>query len=376
MQILQIHSKKQKGFTLVELMISIVISSIIMLGVVSLYSSSRKGQKTNESLARIQENLRFAANMITKDTRMAGYAGCRSSSVTNVLEDTTGVYNFEQHITGWEGGVSAFPDTGPDKVFPTIGTSARDRVANTDAMAIIRVSSTGCKITSHNSNSATIFLNATACGIEADEVLSITDCSQTSIFRVTGPTTPDAHIVHNTGAVGDGPKNCSKNLGPNATPATGCAGTFTTYTYNEDARVHKYIMHAYYIGVSTSGQTKSLYIVDLDKGVTSATELVEGIEDFQITYGYDSDDDGFPERFIKANQITVAGNSAATKANWKKVVAVKFGMLLASINDVKSVAPATAKSFTLVDTSVAPGPDKKLRFAYNTTVKIRNKGIR
>ena len=371
MRKLQVHLNKRKGFTLIELMVSIVISSIIILGVVSLYSSSRKGQKTNESLARIQENLRFAANMISKDTRMAGYAGCRSSSVTNVLDDTTGVYNWEQHITGFEGGVSTFPSE-----FPATGTSAGDRVANTDAIAIIRVSSTGCKITGHNSNSATIFMDAAACGLEADEVLSITDCSQTSIFRVTGPTNPAAHIVHNTGAVGDGPENCSKKLGPNATPGTGCAGTFTSYTFNEDARVHKYIMHAYYIGVSTSGLTKSLYIIDLDKGVTSATELVEGIENFQITYGYDSDDDTFPERFIKADQITVTGDSAATQENWKKVVSVKFGMLLTSINDVKSVAPPTAKSYTLVDTTVTPTPDRKLRFAYNTTVKIRNKGIR
>lgn len=371
MRKLQVHLNKRKGFTLVELMVSIVISSIIILGVVSLYSSSRKGQKTNESLARIQENLRFAANMISKDTRMAGYAGCRSSSVTNVLDDTTGVYNFEQHITGFEGGVSTFPSE-----FPATGISAGDRIANTDAIAIIRVSSTGCKITGHNSNSATIFLDADACGLEADEVLSITDCSQTSIFRLTGPSNPDAHIVHNTGAVGDGPENCSKKLGPNAIPGTGCAGSFTTYTFNEDARVHKYIMHAYFIGKSTSGQTKSLYVIDLDKGVTSATELVEGIEDFQITYGYDSDDDGFPERFIKANQITVVGNSAATKENWKKVVAVKFGMLLVSINDVKSVAPTTAKSYKLVDTTITPTADRKLRFAYNTTIKIRNKGIR
>ena len=358
----QIHLNKRKGFTLVELMVSIVISSIIMLGVVSLYSSSRKGQKTNESLARIQENLRFAANMISKDARMAGYAGCRSSSVTNVLNDTTGVYDFDKHITGYEGGVSTFPSQ-----FPATGTSAGDRVANTDAVAIIRVSSTGCKITGHNSAAATIFLDATACGIEADEILSITDCSQTSIFRVTGPTTPDAHIVHNTGAVGDGPPNCSKKLGPNATPGTGCVGTFTTYTFNEDARVHKYIMHAYFIGVSTSGQTKSLYIVDLDKGVTSATELVEGIEDFQITYGVDSDDDGFPERFIKASD---------TGMDFTKVVSIKFGMLLTSINDVKAVNAATAKSFTLVDTTITPTADKKLRFAYNTTIKLRNKGIR
>ena len=358
--------KKFKGFTLVELMVAIVISSIIMLGVVSLYSTSRKGQKTNDSLARIQENLRFAADMISRDIRMAGYAGCRSASVTNVLEDTTGVYDFNKHITGYEGGVSTFPSQ-----FPAVGSTAGLRVANTDAIAILRVSSVGCKIQSHNSNSATIFLDAAACGLEQDEILSMTDCNHTSIFRITGPTNPAGHVVHNTGAVGNGPKNCSKNLGPNPTPGTGCLGTFSSYTFNQDARVYKYIMHAYFIGVSTSGATKSLYIVDLDKGVTSATELVEGIEDFQITYGIDNDladDDPFPVRFVKASDLSAA--------DMTKIVAVKFGMLLTSINDVKAAAPATAKSYTLSDTSITPSADKKMRFVYNTTVKIRNKGIR
>ncbi len=358
---------KLKGFTLVELMVAITISSIIMLGVVSLYSASRKGQKTNESLARIQENLRFAADMISKDIRMAGYAGCTSSSISNVLDaDATGVYDFQNHITGYEGGVSAFPAQ-----FPVIGASAGDRIANTDAIAILRVASQGCKVVSHTAGSATIFLDAAACNIEEDEVVSITDCNQTSIFRVTGPASLPAsnNIVHNTGAVGNGPKNCSQNLGPNVTPrtGTGCVGTFASYSYGQDARVHKYIMHAYFIGNSTSGKTTSLYVVNLDKGVTSATELVEGIEDFQITYGVDTDADGFPERFIKASDSGM---------DFTQIVAVKFGMLLTSINDVKQVAPPTAKSFTLVDTTVAPGPDQKLRFSYNTTVKIRNKGIR
>lgn len=360
---LQAHLNKLKGFTLVELMVSIVISSIIMLGVVSLYSSSRKGQKTNESLARIQENLRFAASMISKDTRMAGYAGCRTSSVSNVLDDTTGVYDFNQHVTGYEGGVSTFPAE-----FQTVGTSAGDRIADTDAVAIIRVSSTGCKITEHKPNAATMTLDAAACGIEFGDVLAISDCNHTAIFRVTGPTTPDDTIVHNTGTVATGgPENCSKYLGPITDPGTACTGTNIIYTYNEDARVHKYIMHGFFIGVSTSGLTNSLYVADLDKGVVTPTELVEGIEDFQITYGVDSNDDGFAERFIKASD---------TGMDFSKVVAIKFGMLVASINDVKALDAATAKSYDLVDTTVTPTADRKLRFAYNTTIKIRNKGIR
>ncbi len=363
---IQIHSKKEKGFTLIELMVSIVISSIIMLGVVSLYSTSRKGQKINESVARIQENLRFAADMITRDIRMAGYSGCKSSSVSNVLEDTSSLpYKFENAVTGFEAGTS-FPSP-----FPAIGTTAGLRVANTDAIAIIRVSSTGYKITGHNAPSAKITMDAAAAGIQPDDILAVTDCNHSAIFRVTGPTNPAGHIVHNTGAVGAGPKNCSKYLGPITNPGNNCAGTNSTYNYNDNARVHKYIMHGYFIGVSSSGTTKSLYIIDLDQGVTTATELVEGIEDFQITYGIDpnlTDANPFPVRFVKASNVSAA--------DIPKIVAVKFGMLLSSIHDAKQndVIP---KPYTLSDTTITPTiADKKLHFVYNTTVKIRNKGIR
>lgn len=369
MLFIQNNSIKFKGFTLIELMVSIVISSIIMLGVVSVYSSSRKGQKINESVARVQENLRFAADMMTRDIRMAGYSGCKSSSVSNVLQDTESLpYKYENAVTGFEAG-STFPSP-----FPAVGTTAGLRVAGTDAIAIIRVSSTGFKITGHNAPSATISVDAAAAGIEEDDILVVTDCNHSAIFRVTGPANLPAndHINHNTGNVGDGPENCSKFLGPIDNPGNGCAGTNNTYSYNDNARVHKYIMHAYYLGISSSGKTKSLYIIDLDKGLTSATELVEGIEDLQVTYGVDPNivetNNPFPVRFVKASNIAAA--------DIPKIVAVKFGMLLSSTHDAKS-SDTVPKPYTLSDTTVTPTvADKKLHFSYNTTVKIRNKGIR
>lgn len=362
------NSKITTGFTLIELMVSIVISSIIMLGVGSIYSTSRKGQKINESVARVQENLRFAADMISRDIRMAGYSGCKSASVSNVLKDTNSLpYKFENPVTGFEAG-STFPSQ-----FPAIGTTAGLRVAGTDAIAIIRVASKGCKITDHKPNAATIDLDPAACNIQQGDILAITDCNLTSIFAVTGPSNLPAnnHINHNTGSALNGIENCSKNLGKITNPGTNCAGTIDQYKYNHDARVHKYIMHAYFIGVSSSGTTTSLYVIDLDRGLTSQTELVEGIENLQVVYGVDpdiTDSNPFPVQFVKADDIS-AGDI-------KKIVAVKFGMLLASTGAPKQTAPGVAKSYTLAGTTVTPAVDRKLRFAYNTTVKIRNKGIR
>jgi len=66
-------SKTQLGLTLIELMIALVISSILMLGVSSIYVSSKRGYKIQDNMARQQENGRFSLEILLHDLRMAGY---------------------------------------------------------------------------------------------------------------------------------------------------------------------------------------------------------------------------------------------------------------------------------------------------------------
>ena len=64
---------KQTGVTLIELMLALAISSILMLGVSSIYISSKRGYKIQDNLARQQENSRFSLQILMRDLRMAGY---------------------------------------------------------------------------------------------------------------------------------------------------------------------------------------------------------------------------------------------------------------------------------------------------------------
>ena len=67
---------KQRGFSLVELMVSITIGLILLAGVLSIFFSSRSRISTNEKTARLQENGRVALDLVTHDVRSAGYQGC------------------------------------------------------------------------------------------------------------------------------------------------------------------------------------------------------------------------------------------------------------------------------------------------------------
>lgn len=74
---------KQRGMTLIELMIALLIGAILLIGAVSVYSSSRATYRLNESLARLQENARFALNQMEPDLRLASYWGL-TNRATNI----------------------------------------------------------------------------------------------------------------------------------------------------------------------------------------------------------------------------------------------------------------------------------------------------
>ena len=64
-----------KGFSIVELMIAVVLGLIILAGVVSVYLSNSQSFRFNSQMSRVQENGRFAMNIIEDDVRQAAYGG-------------------------------------------------------------------------------------------------------------------------------------------------------------------------------------------------------------------------------------------------------------------------------------------------------------
>lgn len=71
---------RQSGVSLIELMVSLVIGLMLILGAVTVYMQSRNTYRTNEAAARLQEVARYALDMIEPDIRMAGYWGLMSRS--------------------------------------------------------------------------------------------------------------------------------------------------------------------------------------------------------------------------------------------------------------------------------------------------------
>lgn len=63
---------RQSGFSLIELMIAMLLGLLIMTGLVNLFLQNKRSFNQNESIARLQEDARFALDTLVTDLSMAG----------------------------------------------------------------------------------------------------------------------------------------------------------------------------------------------------------------------------------------------------------------------------------------------------------------
>ena len=76
---------RQQGYTLVELMISVVIGLFIIAGVFQIYLSSRAASNLQDRMSNVQENGRFALFFLQRSIRKAGFP---KSTALNPFTDT------------------------------------------------------------------------------------------------------------------------------------------------------------------------------------------------------------------------------------------------------------------------------------------------
>ncbi len=91
-------------------------------------------------------------------------------------------------------------------------------------------------------------------------------------------------------------------------------------------------------------------------------EVAEGVEDFQITYGQDTNGDNFADIFTPADAV----------ADWQQVVSVRASLLLRS--KANTTAQTTQNYNFNGATTIAP-PDRRLRRPFNVTIQLRNRTI-
>lgn len=349
----------QSGFSLIEIMVALTLSLFLIVGMIQLLIGNKQSYRVHEAQSRIQENGRFALEVFSHDMRMADFTGCPSGKeIDNVLNNPTDWWKNlgSNAVIGYDG----------TQVFPgkSFGTGSGDRINGTDAIIIIKGSDPNYSIVKHDKNLAEFTLNGLPKIKKGSIMMGCNPAdyyTQVSVFQlkdvnVNGATTV---VSHGVGVVSPG--NSSSTLGQ---------------IYGTSSIMIDFVPVAYYIGVSTSGSSRSLYQMRLtvtDAGVASmeANELVEGVENMQIVYGQDSGTDKI---------IDPPYRDASDVSKWSDVLSVRVNLLMTSLEDKLSTAlqtvtfPAdTGNANTGGNVYTPVSTDRRLRQTFSTTVGIRNR---
>jgi len=336
-------ARRQRGISLVELMIAMTLGLVITAAIVQVYLGSRRNQVLQENLTGRQETARFAAEAIERDARMAGFRGCLRDvgTVRNSLNDAADfLYNFGDPVSGFEANANGWTPALP----PTLATAAP--LPGTDVLTLRTAADPGGVFIVAGMPTGVADLvtrsDFAAPPVAAGDIAVVADCGGAAVFQVTAFNAGTGAIIHDIG--GDVvPGNATRDL-DRRFPAG--AQVFTLRTTS------------YFVAPGEAGSGPALWRRD---GTAPAVELAAGVENLQVLYGEDTDGDRTPDSYV----------TAAAVGDWRRVVALRVALLVAGVQD--NVTEADPRGFTLLDRVVGPFDDGRLRRVIGFTVALRNR---
>jgi type IV pilus assembly protein PilW len=327
---------------MVEILIALVISLFLLGGIVQVYLANKTTYKFTEALARVQENGRFAIEFMVQDLRLAGFFGC---ALFDPEDPENIVNNLDPDGTGYDAALHDFVLGG------VIGGTDGDGMNGSDSVTL-RGSKPGQLnvVPPYNVNkSADIFVTANDI-VQPNDIVMVSNCRGADIFQVTNTTQSGMAtmmaVVHNTGTGEPGNYNPDNCFGGNA--------HCLSQSYGADAALFRLQSVTYSIAPGASGEP-SLW--RSENGIN--LELIEGVEELQLLYGLDTDDDDFPNQFVTFDNV----------ANNFDVVAVRIMLMVRSIEDQ---VVEDNQTYTFNGNTVTAA-DFRLRQEFSTTVALRNR---
>jgi type IV pilus assembly protein PilW len=321
---------KQCGISLVEILVALVISLFLLGGIVQVYLGNKTTFKFTNALAEIQENGRFALDSMSQDLRLSNEWGCvkfnpaDTDNINNTINTGTFAgYNSNFHDFVGEDAIVGTNNAGLNGSDTLTVRGGKPGQANVQSPFVL-AGTASLNVTAGSRIGQGDFVLVTRCG--ANDLLIE---AEADILRVTTATT----VAANTLLTFAGSKS---------------------QQYQNDASVIELQTVNYSIANGASGQP-ALFRTEFG----TAVELVEGVQDLQILYGVDSDNDQFANQYLSSNNV----------ADFDDVVSIRVMLLLRSIDDFVAEAPQTY-SFNGAQTTAG---DRRLRQVFTTTVALRNR---
>ena len=337
---------RARGFSLIELMVSLTIGLVIAIAAFSAYLGASSSSKMTDAQSRMNEDGQAALAILAQQLRMTGNNPRQGNRLDPYGRNP--VYTDQQPLT------HTF-------VLGTATTFAFTLSTGTYTLANIRIH--GCDGTFANVTSTT----ATIDSLNRSTCVTGTSTTPADSIAVNFEADPYNTIPTSGGL----PTDC---LGNGLTPISATLPIVTTTAPPTSTITYYMAENRFYIGTSAAILSPSLYCKG-NGGSGTQQPLVENIEDMQFLYGT-----------VVSNAVPAPSDTATTIApvagylradqvtDWNKVTAVRICVIVRSESPVVSETGST-NYYKCDGTLDSTKTDRRLRHAYSTTVSLRNRQL-
>lgn len=321
--------RRDHGLTLIELMVTLVLALIVVLAAVTALLATRRGFQGVDAVGLLQDNTRFAADLVQRIAAQSGHLADEHAVQTRrATLPLAGAPVPPSDVQGYD-----------DALGPAGANGSRG---------------TGC---------------ATSAGASCRQGGDVLVLRTQAATRAPGADVTDHATLD---CMGDTVKT---------PPADGTDRSVSVF----------------YVAVGNDAEP-SLMCAAGNAGASGTAmdppqPTVQGVESFQVLYGVDgvqpnartpatTPADGVAERYLRADQLVVAGDDAATRENWLRVRSLRIGMVLrgppGALQDRSSrptLYPLGEAMSSAADpgTRFVPDADGRLRRTAAFTVHLRNR---
>ncbi|MCC5796411.1 MAG: PilW family protein [Methylophaga sp.] len=304
----------QKGLSLIELMVAIVIGLLLVAGVTQLFANNSQIYNVQDNRARIQENGRYALHALTEAIQRAGYIGCATRSAPNITNTLNSNPAFLEDFAVSLQGNNA---TGPNTWIPSQDASITNPLSGNDIITVRTGIGSPIRVLAHDNSNQQIGLG-TNHGLATNDIVMVSDCLSAVILQIENVVGNDIIYDNSIDLQFDIPS----------------------------AHITRLATRSLYIRANPDGLPALYQRINND----APQELVSGIENLQILFGEDTNQDGAANVYISANAVS----------DWSDVVSVRVTLDATSIED------------NLALQQRAEG-DRRLSTSFQKTIALRNR---
>ena len=320
--------RSERGVSLVELMVALVLGLFLILGAVTIYNQSRSTYRVTEAVARLQETARYAFDVLEQDVRMSSYWGLNNRS--DYLEN------------------GATPTQGLPTVFTGLGTPINTCGTN---WAINVLEYIGGSNNSYGMSCAGSNVNG------ASDTLIIRRGSERP------PTTLSVNRIY---------VQASRIRGTLFVPTAGCldpddAACLPAGYAPPASSTRDLVVNGYYVSTQSTGRTdvpslRRKRFVGVGGTAVQDEEIIPGVEHMQVQFGVDGPD--------ADDSVDAYVNPGAVAAN-QRVIAARIWLRIRA--DERDFGHVDDNSYQYADMAAAVTPnDNYRRIVVSKTIQLRN----